>query len=536
MPGAGGTQRLVRALPLERALGHLLRGDVFRADSAVGEALLHDVVDAAELESAAIRAIDFALTQPSLPRLRDISLNSPAAEITLSAAEQLLARKKLLSTAASHVLNAVRIGCGDFDAGVRAEYESFFTLANTTAARALRYRFMALRAVRRRAKTPHHVTSVAVIGAGTMGRDIAALFARDGLTVTIVDTNSEVLEAAVVHAREVATGEVRAASQIADLPAVDLVVEAVVENLDVKRKVFDELSKVLPADTVIATNTSSMDIDDIAAAASRPDRVLGMHFFSPVLKMELVEVIAGAATDRSVIDRCRALLLALSKTPVVVNNGPSFVGNRVFDRYVQEAHMLQLEGVPAAEVDAAAIAIGMPAGPFRVLDSIGIDIPHHARVQRGTADDAEWSVARRLLDQGRLGRKSGAGWYSYADGASRRDTSHADALAEVVRAELGIVPTPLSSRQIERRLLMALVAEARTVVAGGIAHTPADVDVIMNLGYGMRAELGGPIFLAAQMGEELVSAELAALASQPGAFSPNRWTAELALAADGSAR
>lgn len=522
LPGAGGTQRLVRALPLERAVSHLLLGDGFAVESEPDGSLVDEIVDVSELDAAARRAIEQAAASSGLPRLRDVVLDAAACEITLSAAEQLLERQRLLSRASAGILTAVRIGLADIDAGLAAEFEAFQALAGTAAARASRYRFKALRAVRRRPSTVHGIATAAVIGAGTMGRGIAEMLAGAGIDVTVVDTDEATRAAAAEAIRETARGRVSTAARVAELPAVDLVVEAVVEDLAVKRQVFAELGQHVRTDTILATNTSSLDVDEIAAAAVRPDRVLGLHFFSPVSRMPLVEVVTGVQTDPSALERSRALLLDVGKTPVVVGNAPSFVGNRIFDRYLQEAHMLHLEGAPVAAVDAAAVAIGMPAGPFRVLDGIGNDVPHRGREQRGTADDPEWSVARALVEGGRLGRKSGSGWYRY--GAEKGTDPFAELAADRARAELGIERRDFLPMQIQERLRMSLIAEARAVVAAGIARTASDVDVIMTLGYGFPVDQGGPVFLARQMGDALVDAALARLAAQPGAFPGERWT------------
>lgn len=525
LPGAGGTQRLVRALPLERAISHLLMGDGFMVDAEPEGAIVDEVVAASELDAAARRLIDGVNVAQPLPRLRDVELDAASGELVIAAAEQLLEKQRLLSPAVAGILNAVRAGLSDIDAGLVAEFQAFQSLAGSSAARASRYRFKALRAVRRRPTIAHAITSAAVIGAGTMGRGIAEMLVGAGVHVTIVDTDPKARSETIVAVGESATGLVAGAASISELPPVDLVIEAVIEDLDVKRQVFAELSAHLSAECILATNTSSLDLDQIAGAAVHPERVLGLHFFSPVSRMPLVEVVQGARTNMHVIERSRALLLAAGKTPVVVSNAPSFVGNRIFDRYLEEALVLHLEGATVTEIDDAAIAIGMPAGPFRVLDGIGIDVPHRGREQRGTAEAPEWSVARVLVQEGRLGRKSGSGWYRY--GQERGADPRVEDIAARVRVDLGIERRKLLAFQIQERLRMSLISESRAVVAAGIARSAADVDVIMTLGYGFPVDQGGPVFLARQMGDGLVDSLLARLeADAAGPFSA-RWSERL---------
>lgn len=370
---------------------------------------------------------------------------------------------------------------------------------------------------------PREVRTVAVIGAGTMGSGIAiaALGAKFGVVLLEQD------EAALHRGRarigehfqgRVATGKLDAAAandalrrldattDWAALARADLVVEAVFEELAVKQQVFRRIDQHARAGAVLATNTSYLDIDAIAAVTSRPQDVLGLHFFSPAHVMKLLEVVRGRATAADVLATGMAFGTALRKTPVPTGNAFGFIGNRIYNAYRRQCEFMLEDGAWPEEVDAALTAFGFAMGPFAVADLSGLDIAWRMRrAQAAARDPRERYVAilDRLCEADRLGRKSGAGYYRHADG--RREAA-TDAVVrgviEAASAARGIARRTLAAAEIQQRVLFAMANEAALLLAEGVAARPGDVDVVMTQGYGFPRAQGGPVFWARQLSEE----------------------------------
>jgi 3-hydroxyacyl-CoA dehydrogenase len=304
----------------------------------------------------------------------------------------------------------------------------------------------------------------------------------------------------------------------------DLVIEAVFEDLAAKQSVFAELDRHAKPDALLASNTSSLDLNDIASATSRPADVVGLHFFSPAHVMRLVEIIQGAATSADMLARAARLTRQLNKVGVVSGVGDGFIGNRIMDQYVRQAMALLKRGVTPDRVDAALEAWGIAMGPFRVLDLIGNDIPWQARQARRAPGSAgpEWQLADQLVEHGWLGRKSGSGWYSYAQPTPTVDPR----VAELV-AQWSSVPTgraEISDHEIVERCIYALVNEAAAVIQDGIAQRASDIDVVFLNGYGFPAERGGPLLHADHVGLGRVVRAMRrfAIAGDSDFWSPNR--------------
>jgi 3-hydroxyacyl-CoA dehydrogenase len=376
---------------------------------------------------------------------------------------------------------------------------------------------------------PRAVERVAVIGAGTMGVGIAVAFAEAGFPVHVVERREGVAggreRVASVYTRHVRRQQLAPealAARLARVAVTDdwepvrgasLVVEAAFEDMAVKADIFRRLDALAPAGALLATNTSYLDVDAIAAVTSRPADVLGLHFFAPANVMKLLEIVRAAKTAPDAVATALALAARLRKQPVVAGVCDGFIGNRIFAHYRRHAEYLLEDGAPPEQIDAAIEAYGFAMGPFAVSDLSGLDISYAMRRRRdATRDPGERyvGIADRLVEMKRLGRKTGGGWYDY-DAESRR---HGAAVtAEVIageRAAKGVAPQAFSAEQIQRRLLAVMANEGAKALADGIALRASDIDVALVNGYGFPRAKGGPMWAADQQGLAAVLAEVEA--------------------------
>ncbi|MBH3340724.1 3-hydroxyacyl-CoA dehydrogenase [Pseudomonas mendocina] len=376
----------------------------------------------------------------------------------------------------------------------------------------------------------------AVIGAGTMGRGIVISLANAGLQVLWLDNNPQMVEQGLAMAEEtwgqnVAKGridEAEAAARRARIEAVDgyaaladadLVIEAVYENLELKQNIFRELDAVMKPGAILASNTSALDIDAIAAVTSRPEAVLGLHFFSPAHIMKLLEIVRGAKTAPAVLQATQELGARMGKVAVVAGNCHGFIGNRMLHTYVREARMLLLEGAWPHQVDAALQGFGFAMGPFRMYDVVGIDLEWRARELAGEGqDDPAVQVDNRLCELGRFGQKSGKGYYLYAPGS--RQAEHdpvVDGLVQMQSERLGFTRREIGNEEILERCLLALVNEGAKILEENIAANSHDIDLVYLNGYGFPAERGGPMAWADGEGVGVIRQRLQQLAERFGA-------------------
>ncbi|WP_417706892.1 3-hydroxyacyl-CoA dehydrogenase NAD-binding domain-containing protein [Pseudomonas sp.] len=376
----------------------------------------------------------------------------------------------------------------------------------------------------------------AVIGAGTMGRGIVISLANAGLRVLWLDNNPQMVEqglemAEQTWAHNVAKGRidsaeaaarrvrVEAVDGYAALADADLVIEAVYENLELKQRIFRELDAVLKPGAILASNTSALDVDAIAAVTTRPESVLGLHFFSPAHIMKLLEIVRGGRTAPAVLQAARELGERMGKVAVVAGNCHGFIGNRMLHTYVREARMLLLEGAWPHQVDTALQGFGFAMGPFRMYDVVGIDLEWRARELSGQGqDDPAVQVDNRLCELGRFGQKSGKGYYRYAPGS--RQAEHdpvVDGLVQMQSERLGFTRRDIGDEEILERCLLALVNEGAKILEESIAANSRDIDLVYLNGYGFPAERGGPMSWADGEGVTAIHQRLLQLAERFGA-------------------
>ncbi len=533
LPGAGGTQRLPRAVGLERSLSMMLTGETADAASIGEGALIARVLGADPLAEAIAFAID-VVAQP-LPRLRDVAIDGSARDALLAFA----ARAVRESGPHTAVVAAVTAGADDIDRGFEEEQRLFSELAEAESASARRHLFLAQRAARRRPSdsTPRPpIGRVGVVGGGTMGRGIALAHAIAGLQVHLVEAGPEQVAAAsaalateaaraarsransVADPTEILT-RISCSAQLTDIAEVDLVIEAVPEDLALKLDIFARLDRVVRSGALLATNTSSLDVDAIARSTSRPADVLGLHFFSPAHVMKLLEVIRGEGTSDATLAAALTHAQNIGKVPVVSGVGPGFIGNRVLESSSREIAFMLLEGATPIQIDTALQRWGMRMGPFRVLDLVGNDVPMLTRVAAGTADNVEWRVARELVARGWLGDKTGRGWFRHESGSPVPDHEVEELIREVAR-EASIAPRSHTDREIVERAVLAMVNEGAAVLEEGVASRAGDIDVVFTLGYGFPVDRGGPMHLADTMGLPNVLRIMNRYAARPGG---DRW-------------
>jgi 3-hydroxyacyl-CoA dehydrogenase len=537
VPGAGGTQRLPRLVGLEAALDLVTSGRTVKAAEALRLGLF-DRLSSGDLRQDAIELARELIGQP--PRRTG---ERPVAPMDADAASAKIAeiRRKARGAeapgkAAELVLLSASLPLKD---GMARERETFLELRSSEQSAALRHAFFAEREVTRLpgldSVEPRPVQKVGIVGAGTMGSGIAIAFADAGFDVKVVETSEQALAAgqtriADVYDKQVASGRLTAAARDERLRTIgyalgtsslsdrDLVIEAVFEDLEVKRSLFRDLDGILPPGTILATNTSYLDINLIADATSRPADVVGLHFFSPANVMKLLEIVRTDKTAADVVATGLSLAKRLRKIPVVCRVCDGFVGNRILSRYRLQAEYLLEEGALPHEIDAALEAFGFPMGPFAVSDLAGLDIAWARRKRLApTRDPRERyvDIADRLCEAGRFGRKTGAGWYRY-EGGKREVDPFVTTLVEEASQRRGLTRRQISADEIQSRIRAAIVNEACKILDERIVERPLDVDVVMMHGYGYPAWRGGPLFEADRVGLQPILAQVKERADQDG--------------------
>ena len=538
IPGAGGTQRLVRLVGVAQAIGLVCEGRVLKAGEALALGLIDDLVEGDLLAEAIARA-------PTVAKRRLSALPVPAGDPTeeeAAASKALKGAKGVPAIAeAIRVITASRDG--DFAAGLATERAAFLALRESPEAKALRHLFLAEREA---VKVPglegakaRPVSSTAVIGAGTMGAGIAVALLDAGYPVILVERDDAAAQAGVaridgLYARQVKSSRITEAQKAerlarltpafdyAALADADLIVEAAFEDLAVKTDIFGRLDQVAKPGAVLATNTSYLDLDAIAAATARPQDVVGLHFFAPANIMKLLEVVKATHTAPDALATAIALAKKMGKQPVVAGNCDGFIGNRIYAVYRRHAEYLVEDGASPEQVDAALEAFGFAMGIFAVSDMSGLDIAYAMRKRRAaTRDPSERyvAIADHLVEAGRLGRKTNGGWYAYDANGNRTPDRAVTQIIAQARAARGIQPKSFTQQQIQLRLLAVMANEGAKELAEGIALRPSDIDLAFVNGYGFPRLKGGPMHAADALGLSNILTEVEAAHATGGAGS-----------------
>ena len=543
IPGAGGTQRLPRVIGLEAALNVIVSGEPVKAELLAqipGQKLFDRLVDADVLGAAKAFAREVADVRP-MPRVRDRKVKHANAEAFLQFARNTVGAMSKNYPAPLECVEAVaRSVTASFDEGMRREREAFVALMFTPESAALRHAFFAERATSKipdvPADTPvRAVQKLAVIGAGTMGGGIAMNFLNAGIPVVILEAKAEALERGVATIRKNYEAQVKKGKlkqekyeqrmalltttlEYSGLGDADMVIEAVFEDMGVKEQVFKALDAVMKPGAILATNTSTLDVNVIAGFTQRPQDVIGTHFFSPANVMKLLEVVRGEKTAKDVLATVMALGKKIKKTCVVSGVCDGFIGNRMIEQYSRQAGFLLEEGCTPAQVDKAVEKFGFAMGPFRMGDLAGNDVGWYIRKRRYIEKpNLRYSKTADLLcELGRFGQKTGAGWYDYLPG--KRDAIPSAVVTELIekhRASLGITPRKISDEEIVHRLVYALVNEGARLLEEGIALRASDIDMVYLTGYGFPLYRGGPMHYADSKGLFNVVASMKRFAQNP---------------------
>ena len=546
LPGSGGTQRAPRLMGVQAATSLMLSGQHLKAQAALQAGLVDKLVEGADAQAAGLAYVRELLTAKApVRRTRDLAIAEPQAALawleeqkaeTAKKARGLFSPLKIIEC----VQAAVQL---PFDEGLARERALFIECLDSPQRAGLIHAFFAEREVAKvpeaQAAQPRSVASIAVIGGGTMGAGIAVAALDAGLPVTMIERDAESIARGRANVEKVYNGLVAkgrmteaakaavmarytGSTNYADIAQVDLVIEAVFEDIEVKKAVFRELDRVCKPGAVLATNTSYLDIDAIAAATSRPQDVIGLHFFSPANIMKLLEIVVPAKVAADVVATAFELAKKLKKVPVRAGVCDGFIGNRILAVYKQAADYLMEDGASPYEIDAAVRGFGFAMGPFQVTDLAGGDIGWATRKRRAATRDPKAryvEIADRICERGWFGQKTGRGFYLYPEGARvGQPDPEVLAIVDAERAKKGVTPRSFSADDIMRRYMAAMVNEGAKVVAEGIALRPLDVDVTFVAGYGFPRHRGGPMKWADMTGLPKVLADIQAFAKEDPLF------------------
>lgn len=529
IPGAGGTQRLPRLIGTGPALGLILEGKLIPAPQALELGIVDEIPEGDLVDAAVAHAEMLARAGKALRRVsQGKAEHDPAA---FAAAEKTLSAKARGFEAPPAAIEAVRAAVElPAEAGFRREREIFLGLVGSDQARAQRHVFFAEREVTKIPDVPpetraREVASAGVVGCGTMGGGIAMCFANAGIPVTVLETDPGALEKGLARIRglyegsasrgrisredvERRMGLITGTTEASRLGRADIAIEAVFENLEVKRDVFRKLDAICKEGATLTTNTSSLDVNEIAAATSRPESVMGTHFFSPANVMKLMENVRGGKTSKETIATVLKLAKRLDKVGVLVGVCDGFVGNRMLYAYRRQADFLLEEGALPHEVDGALYDFGLPMGPYAMADLAGLDIGWAVRKEQEPTRPRHLRhspIADRICELGRFGQKTGSGWYRYENGSRTPiPDPEIETLIQDVSRDLGIERRTIRPEEIVERCIYALVNEGAKILEEGIALRASDVDIVWVYGYGFPRYRGGPMFYADTVGVKKV--------------------------------
>ena len=549
IPGAGGTARLPRVIGVEPALNMIVSGEPVNSEllaSLPGQKLFDKMAASPDklMGEAVALAKEVAAKQGAgapLPLVRNLPCKHPQGEAYFQFARNMVKGMAKNFPAPAKCVDAVENAAKlKFDDALAKEREIFVNLMLTPESKALRHIFAAERAASKIPDVgsdiqPREVKVVGVVGAGTMGGGIAMNFLNAGIPVTILETKQEALDRGLATIRKNYEAQVKKGKlkqdkyeqrlalltptlSYSDLQAADLIIEAVFEEMGVKEQVFSKLDEVAKPGAILASNTSTLDVDKIAGFTKRPQDVVGMHFFSPANVMKLLEVVRGAKTAKDVLATVMAIAKKIKKTAVVSGVCDGFIGNRMIEQYSRQAGFLIEEGATPQQVDKAVEKFGFAMGPFRMGDLAGNDIGWAIRKRRYVEKpNMKYSKTADLLcEMGRFGQKTGAGWYDYQPG--KRDALPSKLVEDMIekhRKDVGITPRKISDQEIVERLVYSLVNEAAHILEDGIASKASDIDMVYLTGYGFPIWRGGPMQYADQVGLFNVAESMKRFARNP---------------------
>jgi 3-hydroxyacyl-CoA dehydrogenase len=523
LPGAGGTQRLPRLVGIEAALGIIVSGDPVPAPQAAKAGVIDKIIEGDLLAGALEYAQGLAERSAPLRKVRDLSVDpGKIPPGFFDAARKRVAKDKKNLFAPQRIVDALEAAATlPFDSGLARERELFLQCAQNSQSKALQHVFFA---ERKAANVPNldknvakrDIKSVAIIGAGTMGGGIAMNFLNVGIPVTLLEMKQDALDRGVGVIRKnydntAAKGKLtpeqvqqrmsllKPTLSYDDLRDADLVIEAVFETMAIKKDVFAKLDKAVKKGAILASNTSYLSIDEIADSTSRPGDVVGMHFFSPANVMRLLEIVRGAKTTQDVLVTIVDLAKRINKVGVVCGNRDGFIGNRMLGGYAYQASLMVLEGAMPEQVDAALRNFGMPMGVLQMGDLAGLDVGYKSRKDRDPAsfDGRVTRSADLLVEMGRMGQKTQAGYYDYAPGdRTPRPSPVVAEIIEKVSKEYGIARRNFTDEEIVERCFLALMNVGCDVLSEGVAYRASDIDIVYLYGYGFPAYRGGPMFWA----------------------------------------
>jgi len=547
LPGAGGTQRLPRLLGARKALEFILSGDPIPGPQAKELGIADEVASGDVVADAMAFALNVVAKGSPTRRIRDESAKVVADRAhpeIFEEARRTAARRMRGRFAPEMIIQCVEaaVNAGDFEAGMRVEQECFGKCLRHPQREALIHVFFAEREVAKIPDVPRDtptqdVQQAGVIGCGTMGGGITMSFLNVGIPVTVLEVDQKALERGIGvikrnYGIQVQRGRMTEAevdqrmalltgtTDFADLGRADVVIEAIYENLDVKVDAFRKMDAVAKPGAILASNTSGLDIDRMAAATARPEAVIGLHFFSPANVMRLLEVVRGAKTGKEVIASAMKLGRTLNKIAVLSANAPGFIGNRLLAGYTRQAGEIILQGATPYQVDNVLLKFGMPMGPFQMNDLVGLDLGWRARKLAGMKPEEVPITARvadKLCELERFGQKTNRGFYIYPEG-SRAGQADPEVvrIVEETSAELGITRRDIDDDEVLKRCLYPLINEGAKVLEARIALRPGDIDIVYINGYGFPEVTGGPMFWADQQGLDGILADIRRFQEQYG--------------------
>ncbi len=533
IPGAGGTQRLPRLVGMEIALNMITSGKPLAADQALACHLVHWVEDDPVEAAFLLNTEELGCVVPTW----ELPVGECDAQLFTRARENLSARSAG-QLAPQRAISVMEEGASlSFHDALRLERAAFIELRDSPQAKAMRHVFFAERAAKAPdwlTAKPHVLEHIAIIGGGTMGAGIAYALVNAGYSIAILETDQDAVDRALANVEAIIAASqkrglidedgaqqrrarVSATSDYADLARSGLAIEAAFENMDVKKEVLTRLEAVLSPDAILATNTSYLDVDEIAGCVSDPSRVVGLHFFAPAHIMKLLEIVRGKATGDVALATGFALAKRLRKVPVLAGVCDGFIGNRILARYREAADTVFMDGSTPWEIDEAMVEFGYAMGPYEAQDLSGLDIAHANRRRLDATRDPNRryvTIADRMIELGKLGKKAGAGWYRYPGGGGK--------VEDPIVADLALEEAHLAGREradykpdeIRERLLLAMINEAADLLHEGIAQTAQDIDLVTIFGYGFPRWRGGLMHYADTIGASTIVEKLEQLAKE----------------------